>query len=147
MPVVNNQTKISISDSMNYDFSNSDINWSDYGISDNDVNFSNFKSSYQDLSTKYGDKIIFIQMYFSNAKLKKQGINIQLNLVFNKLLNEENLQYKNPYLLLLGYWFSKQPTLPNIKIVFDIMSTVEEYNFQPPDLIRYHRFWTLKSKT
>ena len=136
-------TETTHSDEKNFN-RNFDINWLDYNIDENDVNLFKNKSNYHELSTKYKDNMIFIQMYFVYSKLgpiiKKE---ICLPIVFQKLQNQSNLSLKNPYLLLLGYWITRQPNQIHKRFdhaVLD-MKTHKGYNVEPVDLVRYYNFW------
>ena len=137
------KTETSYSDERNFN-RNFDINWLDYNIDENDVNSFKNKNNYHELSIKYKDNMIFIQMYFVYSKLdpiiKKD---IVLPIVFQKLQKQTNLGLKNPYLLLLGYWvnLNKSQIYERFNHAISDMSIHKGYNVEPADLIRYCNFW------
>jgi hypothetical protein len=123
--------------------------WWSYGINPNHVTEDYMRKNYSDMIKNYGDKIMYILVVFSYSKLKNK---YRLNLpelvcrgVVNKLNEVDKAQFKNPYLLLLGYWIldinTKQINSERFQRASNIIDEIDEYKIYKPDLIRYFRLW------
>ena len=149
--MINNYTQIAFSERQNIDTSNTCIsNWFTYGINPEHVNEEYLKNNYVELVKLYGGNLIYILLYFAFTDLKNKYTeqlrfsNEFCRRIFSKLSNVDKLQFKNPYLLILGYWIGnpdKSINIEKFKQAVIIADEVEEYKLTGADILRYHNFW------
>lgn len=122
--------------------------WFIYGINPNDVTEENLKVNYVEMVKRYGNKIMFILVVFAFSTLKNRfGLQISNNFcrhMLTRMQDMDNLQYRNPYLLILGLWITNSDGSVNIERFengITIMGEIDDYKISGPDLLRYHNFW------
>lgn len=123
-------------------------NWFQYGINPNDVNEENLRNNYVEIVKNYGDNIMYILVVFAYSDLKNK-YKLRLPTSFCKTIvsrmgDMNNLQFKNPYLLILGLWVSNKDgsmNNDNFKKGLEIIYEIDEYKLTGADLLRYHNFW------
>lgn len=149
--------KIAYSERKNYDplVFGCVSDWREFGINPDDATGEALQNNYVELLNKYGDKILYILVVFAfsdiNSIIKQLRQNKMKKLepsyckmILSKIKNIDNLLFKNPYLIILGFYINnpdKSINIERLNQAIDIIEEVDSYKLYPPDLIRYQRMW------
>jgi len=136
-------------DRLNIDLNDSECitDWGAYGINPNDVNPETLKNNYLELSKKYEGNIMYIFVVFAFSDLRKRGLSLPPSYCKTFVKNMKYmtyLQFKNPYLLILGKWImtnDKRIDPVKFKKALSIIDEISDYKLFGEDLIRYFRYW------